>query len=65
MVETSDKITLPGLVRNGRIQGRRQNQLRLLEGVLLTKVPQELKEPDVPWQVTFAHATKDPQVRLE
>jgi len=32
---------------------------------VLTEVPEELKEPDIPWQVELAHATKDPQVRLE
>jgi hypothetical protein len=32
---------------------------------VLTKVPQELKEPNVTRQVELAHTTKDPQVRLE
>jgi hypothetical protein len=32
---------------------------------VLTKVAQELKEPEIPWQVQFAHATKYPQVGLQ
>jgi hypothetical protein len=30
-----------------------QDQFGLLERIPLTKVPQELKEPDIPWQVEF------------
>jgi hypothetical protein len=42
-----------------------QDQLRLLECVLVPNVPQELKKPEVPWQVDLADATKHPQVGLE
>jgi hypothetical protein len=36
-----------------------QDQLRLLEGILMPIVPQDLKEPEVPRQVDFADATEN------
>src|SRR5215468_5173674 len=65
MVETPDKITLPGLAGNGRVERRLQDHLGLLKRRQLTKVPQELEEAHIPWQVGFAEAPKHPQVRLE
>src|SRR4030095_3283853 len=35
------------------------------KGVLLTKVAQELKEPDVAGEVGFAETSEHPQIRLE
>ena len=65
MVQVPDKIALSGFVRDGRIQRGIQDHLGLLKRRQPVKVAQELKEPDIPWQVGFAHTTKDPQVRLE
>ena len=42
-----------------------QDQRGLLERILGPKVPQELKEPDIPWQVALAHTPKHPEVGLE
>src|SRR6266446_3697647 len=42
-----------------------QDQFGLLERGLLTKVPQELKEPDVPWQIELADAAKHAQIGLQ
>ena len=42
-----------------------QDQFGLLERGLLTKVPQELKEPNVPWQIQLADAAKHSEVGLE
>src|SRR5215510_11024874 len=64
-VQAPDKIALSGFARDGRIQRGIQDHLGLLKRRQLVKVAQELKEPDIPWQVGFAHTTKDPQVRLE
>src|SRR4029434_8311675 len=44
MVETPDKIPLPGLAGNGWVQRRIQNHLGLLERRQLMKVAQELEE---------------------
>jgi hypothetical protein len=44
---------------------RLQDQFGLLACMPLTKIPQELKEPDVTQQVAFAHATKHAQILLE
>jgi hypothetical protein len=41
-----------------------QDQFGLLERGLLTKVPQELKEPNVPWQIQLADAAKHSEVGL-
>src|SRR5215813_10218513 len=65
MVETPDKITLSGLVGNGRVQRCIQDHLGLLKRCQLMKVAQELKEAHIPWQVGFAETPKHPQVRLE
>ena len=42
-----------------------QDEFGLLKRRQLVKVVQELKEPQIPWQVRFADATKYPQVRLQ
>jgi len=65
MVETPDKITLPGLAGNGWVERSIQDHLGLLKGRQLMKVAQELKEAHIPWQVGFDEAPKHPQVRLE
>ena len=46
-------------------RARLQDQFGLLERIALTEVPQELKEPDVPWQGEFTDPTEHPQVGLE
>ena len=65
MVQRPDKFSPPRFAGNGRVQRRIQDHLRLLKRRQLTKVAQELKEPDIPWQVGFAHATKHVKIRLE
>src|SRR5215471_15530689 len=65
MVETPDKIPLPGLAGNGRVQRRIQDHLGLLKRRQLMKVAQELKEAHIPRQVGFAETPKHPQVWLE
>jgi len=37
----------------------------VLKGIALAKVPQELKESDMPWQVAFTDTTKHSQVGFE
>src|SRR4029434_1585374 len=65
MVETPDKITLPGLAGNGRVSRRIQDHLGLLKRRQLMKVAQELKEAHIPRQVGFAEPTKYPQIGLQ
>src|SRR4029453_13934785 len=65
MVETPDKITLPGLAGNGRVQRSIQDHLRLLKRRQLMKVAQELKEAHIPWQGGFADTPKHPQIGLQ
>src|SRR5215831_78335 len=65
MVYTLHKFSSPSLTCNGGVERRPYDQLRLFNGILLTKVSQELKEADVAREVGFAEASKDPQVRLE
>src|SRR6266702_1216211 len=65
MVYASDKISLAGSARNGWLQRRLEDHCGLFKGVLLTKVAQELQEPNIPRQVGFAHTTKHAQIRLE
>ena len=65
MVQVSDQLALSGSTRNRGVEGCIQDHLGLLTCIVLTNVPQELKEPDVPWQVELAHAAEHPQVRLE
>src|SRR2546422_9425386 len=65
MVYTPHKFSSPSLTCNERVERRPQDQLRLFKGVLLTKVPQELKEADVAREVGFAETSKNPQERLE
>src|SRR4029453_17476066 len=65
MVETPDKITLPGLAGNGRVSRRIQDHLGLLTRRQLMKVAQELKEAHVAREVDLAEAPKHPQVRFD
>jgi hypothetical protein len=65
VVKTRDKLSFSGSARNARVQCRLQDQLGLLEGILVSKVPQELKEAQVPRQVSLADATKHPKVGLQ
>ena len=65
MVETPDKITLPGLAGNGWVQRRIQNHLGLLERRQLMKVAQELEESHIPRQIYFAEASKQAQLWLQ
>src|SRR5215472_14391594 len=65
MIQVLHKFSPPGLPCNGGVERRSQDQFGLLECSLVPKVPQELKEPHVPWQVALTEATKHPQVRLE
>ena len=53
MVETPDKITLPGLAGNGWVQRRIQNHLSLRKRRQLMKVAQELQEAQVLSQSCF------------
>jgi len=65
VVQAPDKVTLPCSARDGRVQRRIQDHLRLLERIQLTKVPEKLKESDVPWQVQLADAAKHSEVGLQ
>ena len=65
MVKTLDKFSLFGSAGNGKIERRLQDQFGLLERIALTKVPQELKEPNVPWQVALTETPKHVQVGLQ
>jgi hypothetical protein len=42
-----------------------QEQRSLLECILVTKVPEELKEAHISWQVALTDAPKHPQVGLK
>jgi hypothetical protein len=53
VVKTYDKLSLFRPAGNGWVSRYLQDQLRLLERVLLTKVAEELKAPDVSWQVVL------------
>ena len=65
MIQVLHKFSPPGLTCNGGVERRLYDQSRLFKGVLLTKVAQELKEPDISWQVKLADTTKHPQIGLE
>jgi len=65
VIKTPDKFSLSGSARNNWISRCLQEQFSLCARILVTKVPQELQEPGVPWQVAFTEATKHPEVRLE
>ena len=58
MVKTLDKFSLFGPACYGGISGRLQDQFGLLAGILMPKVAQELKEPNIPWQVAFTDTPK-------
>ena len=65
MVQAPNKFTPPGSAGNDGVERRPQDQLCLFAGVLLTNVPEELKEADIPRQVAHAEATKNAQIRFE
>src|SRR5215510_9306062 len=65
MVQALHKFTPLSPPGNGRIECRLQDQFGLLERIPLTKVPQELKEPDIPWQVAFTDTPEHSEVGLE
>jgi len=64
VVQASDKITRPRSARDGRVQCRIQDALRLLERIELPKVAKELKKAQVARQGRLADASKYPQVGL-
>ena len=49
MSKTRDKFSIFGSTCYSRLSGRLHEQCGLLARIALTKVPQELKEPDGPW----------------
>src|SRR5262249_15293909 len=65
VIKTLDKFPLFGPTGNRGVQGRLQDQFGLLERMQLPKVPEELKESDVPRQVQLAEATEHAQIGLE
>jgi hypothetical protein len=65
VVTTCDECTPPGSARDGWISGRLQDHFGLFKRTQMPKVPQELKEPQIPRQVALTETTKHPQVRLE
>ena len=65
MVETPDKIPLPGLASNGRVSRRRQDHLGLLKRRQLMNVAQELQEAHLPRQVGFAEPPQYPHIGLQ
>jgi hypothetical protein len=65
VVKTPDKFSLSGSPGNGGVERCLQDQFGLLTGIVLTKVAQELKEPDVSWEVKLADTPKHPQVGFE
>src|SRR5215813_1789670 len=65
VIKTRDKFPLLGSPGNGRIECCLQDQFGLLARIQLPKVPEKLKESDIPWQVQLAEAAKHPQVGLE
>ena len=65
MIKTRDKFPLLGPPGNGRIECRLQDQFGLLARIQLTKVPEKLKESDVPREVEFTDTAKDSEVGLE
>jgi hypothetical protein len=58
VIKTPDEFSLFSPPGNGRIECRLQDQFGLLERIQVTKVPEKLKESDIPWQVTLADAAK-------
>jgi hypothetical protein len=58
VIKTRDKFPLLGPPSNGRIECRLQDQFGLLARIQVTKVPEKLKESDIPWQVKLADAAK-------
>jgi hypothetical protein len=65
MAQSLDKFSSPGLTCKSGVERRPYNQLGLFEGILISKVLEELKEAHIARQVGLADASKDPQVRLE
>src|SRR5262245_43335844 len=65
MVETPDKITLPGLASNGRVSRRIQEHLGLRTRRQLLKGAQELQVAHIPRQGGFADPPKHPHRDLQ
>ena len=65
MVKAPHKIAFFGPARDGRVQRRVQDEFGLFKRRQLVKVAQELQEPQIPRQIRFADAAKDPQRRLQ
>jgi len=65
VVQAPDKITLPCSARDGRVQRRIQEHLRLLTRRQWTTVAQEWEERPIAWQMRFADAPTHPQGGLE
>jgi hypothetical protein len=65
VVETRDTFSPFGPPGNGGLSRRPQGEFGLLKRVVLAKITQKLKEPDIPWQVVLTHAAKHAQTRLE
>jgi hypothetical protein len=62
--KTCDEFPPPGSTRDGWGSGCRHEPRGLLTGRGLPKMPHGLKEPAIPGQGLFAHATKHSQRRL-
>jgi hypothetical protein len=65
MVNAPHKLSPRGAVGHGGVERRLQDQLCLVAGLSLMNVPQAVKEPEIPWSVSFAEATQHPPVGLE
>jgi hypothetical protein len=65
VIKTRDEFSLFGPPGNGRIECRLQDQFGLLARIQLTKVPEKLKDSDIPRQVTLADAAKHSEVGLQ
>jgi hypothetical protein len=65
MVQARDHFPLSRPARNGRVSGRVPAQLGLLTRRQLTKVPQELEDPQRAWQLRFADAPQHTQGGFE
>jgi hypothetical protein len=64
MVPVRDELPLSRPTRNGRVSGRGQDQLGLLTRRQRTKVPQEVAESQLAWQMRLAEAPQHPPAGL-
>jgi hypothetical protein len=65
MIKTCDTLPLCGSTGHGGVSRRLEDQLRLLKGISLAKIPQKRKESDLPWEGVFPDTTKHAHVGLE